>query len=229
MRVEPYSVGSYLHIVKRGARGLNIVRDESDRWRFLRMLFLLNDKHFSKNWIYEDHRHVFSRPSSWPDREPLVEVLGYTLMPNHFHLLIQEISEGGVSLFMQRLGQSMTNHSNEKYEERGSLFQGAFRSKTIVEDEYLRYVAAYVMVKNTFELYPDGGLRSAIEDFEKAWSWAKDYNFSSLGDYSGVRKGSPILNNNNLLFNIFTPQSFKDYSKDVILGGKWVQGEKVLE
>lgn len=193
MRVEPYSVGSFLHVLKRGGRGSLIVRDEADRWRFLKMLFLLNDKHFSKNWIYEDRSSVFNRPNSWPDRSPIVHVVAYTLMPNHLHLILEEIEEGGVTLFMKRLGQSMTNYSNEKYQERGSLFQGAYRSKTIADDSYLRYVSTYVMVKNTFELYPEGGLKAGTEDFDRVWDWAKEYNFSSLGDYAGVRADSPIL------------------------------------
>lgn len=229
MRVEPYSVGSFLHVVKRGARGIDIVRDESDRWRFLRILFLLNDKHFKSDWHFESTGNgLFSRPSSWSPREPIVDILAYTLMPNHFHLILQEIQEGGVSLFMKRLGQSMTNHANEKYGEKGSLWQGAFKSRTIDVDGYFRYVSAYVMVKNSFELYPEGGLQASQKNFDVAWEWAKDYKFSSLGDYAGARSSSAILTP-GLLGEIFTPGSFKDYSRDVILGGKWKEDVNSLE
>jgi putative transposase len=228
MRVEPYTVGSYLHVIKRGARGIDIVRDESDRWRFLRMLFLLNDEHFDRYWRDVELNGIFDRPTSLPPQQPIVEVLAYTLMPNHFHLLLREIKSGGVTLFMKRVGQSLTNHANEKYKEKGSLFQGAYRSKTILEDEYLRYVAAYVMVKNTFELYPNGGLIAGVDNFDKVWDWAREYNFSSLGDYAGVRKTSPLLNK-GILGEIYTPDSFKVYAKDVILGGKWKVGVKELE
>ena len=228
MRVEPYTVGSYLHVIKRGARGINIVREEAEYWRFLRMLFLLNDQHFDRYWRDNKLDGLFSRPAQSSPRQPIVEIAAYTLMPNHFHLILREIQEGGVTLFMKRLGQSMTNHANEKYGEKGSLFQGAYRSRTINEDDYLRYVAAYVMVKNTFELYPEGGLQAGIENFTKVWDWAKQYNFSSLGDYSEVRTNSPIVDT-GLLGEIFTPDTFKLYAQDVILGGKWKQGIKSLE
>ena len=226
MRVEPYTVGSYLHVIKRGARGMKIVRDDADKWRFLRMLFLLNDKQFDKNWrklkrsTEKQETPLFYRPEHWPPRETIVDIEAYTLMPNHFHLIIHEKLEGGVSQFMKRLGQSMTNHANDKYQEQGSLFQGAFRSRTIKDDRYLRYVAAYVMVKNTFELYPDGGLQAATTDFEKVWNWALSYSFSSLPDYAGRRVSSPILHN-GLLKSVFTLAEFKTFSKDVLLGGKW--------
>lgn len=230
MRVEPYTVGSYLHVIKRGARGVNIVRDEQDRWRFLKMLYLLNDAHFNSDWFFDkDNNSIFHRPVHWPVRDPIIDILAYTLMPNHFHLILREKQQGGLTTFMKRLGQSMTNYSNEKYGENGSLFQGAFRSKTIDQDDYLRYVAAYVMVKNTFELYPEGGLQSGVENFDKVWEWSVQYDFTSLGDYSGYRNSSEVLANDNLLKDIFDPVSFKSYSRGVILGGKWKQGTKALE
>ncbi len=218
MRVEQYTVGSYLHIIKRGARGGLIVRDEADHYRFLRTLYLLNDKSFNPDWKSSNLVGLFSRPKHWEERRPIVDILAYTLIPNHFHLILREIEDGGVSLFMKRLGQSMTNHANEKYEEKGSLFQGAYRSRTIESDEYFRYVAAYVMVKNTFELYPDGGLDEGVNNFEKVWDWAAKYKFSSLGDYTEYRDSSPILTP-GLLGEIFSSSAdFKVFAKDMILG-----------
>ena len=41
MRTEPYSIDSIIHVSKRGTRGIDIVRDEDDRLRFLRSLFYL--------------------------------------------------------------------------------------------------------------------------------------------------------------------------------------------
>lgn len=230
MRVEPYTLDSYIHIIKRGARGTDIVRDEDDRWRFLRSLYFMNDHFFDKNWtLTTKGKAMFHRPEEWPKQEPLVEIAAYTLMPNHFHLLLREIEEGGVSKFMQKLGQSMTNYTNDKYQESGSLFQGAYRSKTIDSDEYLRYVSAYVMVKNTFELYPKGGLKEANENFEDAWIWARNYSFSSLSDYTGERSSSPILNK-GLLGELWQHENaFKNYAEDFIKGGKWNDESKAFE
>ena len=141
-------------------------------------------------------------------------------MPNHLHLLLKEVREGGLSEFMRKVGQSMTNHHNEKYDESGSIFQGSYRSRTIENDRYLQYAASYIMVKNTFELYPHGGLRQAATHFEKAWQWAIRYPFSSLGEYAGVRE-LPIIEK-ELLGHIFSkPSRFKNFSRDVIDGGKW--------
>ena len=203
MRVEPYGVGSVLHIIKRGARGMEIVRDQSDHWRFVRNLYILNDHHQprERHFIHKSDlwkgvgggSKVFERPKEWPRYKPLVAILAWVLMPNHFHLLLQEIEEGGISKFMQRFCGSMTLAFNEKYKEKGSLFQGAYKSRTVDTDEYLQYVHAYVVVKNTFENYP-GGLKKAIKEFDKAWIWAgKEYPFSSFLT-SAKGAPSPIIN-----------------------------------
>lgn len=229
MRVEPYAVGSYTHVIKRGARGLEIVRDNADKYRFVRTLYYLNDHHIGQWWERDTYgKGMFYRPDAWPAHDPLVDILAYTLMPNHFHLLLREVKEGGMSQFMKKLGQSLTNHTNEKYHEQGSMFQGSYRSKTIESDEYLRYVAAYIMVKNTFELYPNGGLTAAQQNFAAVWEWAVQYQFSSIGDYAGVRTHSPILKK-GLLGDVFTPETFRSFARDVILAGKWKQQLKELE
>lgn len=211
MRVEPYGVDSFLHIVKRGARGLPITRDERDRKRFLQLLSYLNDEYQSEFWE-QDIRHMefLERPSHWPQRKPLVHIVAYTLMPNHFHLLLKEIQEGGIARFMQRLGGSMSRYHNEKYDEHGSLFQGPYRSRTIDTDNYLRWVLAYIEVKNVFELYP-GGFDLAVREFEKAWECAKSYQYSSLGKHHSA------IVDEDIVLEIFKRQSdFKEYAREVV-------------
>ena len=224
MRVEPFAVDSFVHAIKRGSRGLELTVDESDKSRFLRLLFYMNDEFLDEYWYRADSERQFFRPDSWPERKPLVAMAAYTLMPNHFHLLLQEIREGGISSFMKKLSQSMTNYHNEKYDQKGSIFQGSYRGKTIDSDEYLRYVAAYIMVKNTFELYPHGGLQGGVQHFENAWQWAIEYRFSSLGDYA---KGqySPILEKRVCGELFSSPREFKKFARDVIAGGKWRETE----
>lgn len=182
MRVEPFGIGSVIHVTNRGVRGANIVCDDHDCARFARSLFYLNDTYADPYW----HSAVadipsFSRPKDWPGREPIVRILAWTLLPNHFHLILQEIIDGGVSKFMQRLGGSLSTFFNAKYKERGSLFQGSYRARLVSQDEHRQYLAFYVLVKNVFEMYP-GGLSATYADFDKAWEWAVRYPYSSLRD-----------------------------------------------
>lgn len=181
MRVEPHGIGSIMHVIKRGTRGVPVVRDHADKILFLRSLYYLNDTFRSGNWKRDIHTlDLFERPDTWPEREPLVGVLGFTLLPNHFHLLLEEKVENGVSRFMQRIGDSMTKSFNQKYKERGSLFESAYKGKTVTQDTYFKHLVWYILVKNTLECRP-GGIPAALKDFDKAWQWSTDYRFSSLG------------------------------------------------
>src|SRR3989338_1336835 len=217
MRVQPFGVGSFVHVVKRGARGLPITRDEKDRERFVRLLYYLNDEHQSEFWEL-DVRHLkeLQWPKQWPERRPLVKVIAWTLMPNHFHLLFQEIQDAGVSRFMQRLCGSMSRHFNEKYQEKGSIFQGSYRSRTIETDRYLRWAISYILVKNVFELYP-GGFERAVKEFERAWKWGIDsYKFSSFAPYA-QGDVSPITDAETLQGYFRSPKDFKECSRDMIM------------
>lgn len=228
MRVEPLTVDCFAHCLKRGGRGIPIVKEERDKWRFLRSLYYLNDVFFDENWdrathnsqtVAGDANTLFRRLPEWPARKPLVKIVCYMLMPNHIHLLLKEIRSRGITVFMKKLGQSMTNHFNLKYKTRGSIFQGAYKSRTIRTDEYLRHVSVYIMVKNAFELFPEG-LEAAVRDFEKAWRFATAYPFSSLGDYTAGRD-FPIIDT-DLVGEIFKdPRELKSFAREVIEGGRW--------
>ena len=177
MRVENHTVGSIMHIVKRGARGMNITGDLSDQIRFKRLLFYLNDTYQDNNLGHSINTlNFFERPETWPERKPLVKILAWTLMPNHIHLILEEIREGGISKFMQRLCGSMSSYSNAKYKTTGSLFQGGYKGKLIDTDSYIKQVFYYVIIKNVFELHHNG-LEYAIKNFDEVWQWALKYEF----------------------------------------------------
>ncbi|OYV28172.1 MAG: hypothetical protein B7W98_00075 [Parcubacteria group bacterium 20-58-5] len=198
MRVEPFGVGSIVHITQRGTRGTDIMRDVADGMRIVRTFRYLNDTHTDQFWHHSvADLPALARPDSWPKRDPLVRILAWTLLSNHFHLLVQEIREGGIAKFMQRTGGSMSKYFSAKYNEKGSLFQGSYHARTVAEDEHYRYLAFYILVKNVLEMYP-GGLAAAAGNFDDAWEWAKRYPYASFRDIvSGT--ASPILDDEDSL------------------------------
>ena len=110
----------------------------------------------------------------------------------------------------------MSLHFNAKYREKGTLFQGAFKARTVESDRHLQYLAAYIQVKNPFERYPGGMLRAASE-FNKALAWVMADPFSSLADYLGSRK-SPLLDYDALRDVFEETDRFEDFARDVIEG-----------
>ena len=193
MRKEVPTIGNFVHVYNRGARKMPIVHDEADKWRFLKILRYLNDEYMPLNIIRCVDQSVksgryksFQRPNNWPSPRPLVKILAYCLMPNHFHLLLKEIKKDGISRFMARLGDSFTKYINTKRNESGRLFQGTYQSKIIKDERYFQYVDAYIQVFNPFELY-SGGVEKAVMEFDKAFDFVSEYIFSSLGESFGIR------------------------------------------
>lgn len=217
MRIEPFGIGSIVHLTQRGTRGTDIMRDDQDGMRIVRTFRYLNDTHTDQFW----HRSVadlpaLARPDYWPERDPLVQILAWTLLPNHFHLLVQEIRDGGIAKFMQRVGGSMSKYFNAKYLEKGSLFQDSYHARTIAHDEHYQYLAFYILVKNVLDMYP-GGLRAAQDNFDDAWEWAKRYPYSSFGDVILGRMSPIIDDTEGLITNIVGPgDSYKQEARELL-------------
>ena len=219
MRKEEFSVGSYVHVFNRGTRHMNIVRDDNDRWRFLKLVKYLNDDNVPRNWerdIGPDHvRQGFARPENWPNPKPYVSILAYCLMDNHFHFLLREEIEGGIAKFMHRLGTSMSKYFNEKYAEQGTLFEGRYQARVVDSDRHLHYLQAYIHVKNPLEKYP-GGICEALREFDRAFNWVQQYNFSGLARAS--ESGSALLNNSLCDDLALTEKGLREFARDVLLG-----------
>ena len=255
MRVEPYEVGSFVHIYNQGNRKQPIVLNEKDKWRFLLMLRYFNDEYSPHEFSKELKTLIINKsskgggsgkpasplggeagfppsdkpfqelrdwPQGWPTHEPLVNIICFALMENHYHLILEEIKQGGVTRFMHKIGTGMTNYFNAKYEESGRLFRGPYKSKTIDKDEYLSYLSVYIQVKNPFEKYPKGGIERAIKEFDQAFDWALKDPYNSLAEYAGSRQ-SPIIKKSVLGKMFPSPQEYRDFAKQCILGMNFEQ------
>jgi len=224
MRREPYGVGSIIHVVKRGARGLSFLKEDQDYHRLLLMLTHFNDKNLRQFWYRElddeGKLSTFERSANWPDKEPLTHIHAFCLHANHFHLILEEIEDGGISAFMQKLGNGLSGHLNEKYHEFGSPFQGSYKSKTIDNDTYLRYAIAYVQTKNVFEQFL-GGYQYAESNFDKAFKWSANFPNSSAFDFLKLERSDLSKRNivsQNLVPKLWNENEYKEFARDVILG-----------
>lgn len=220
MRKREFTIGNFVHVFNRGNRKQAIVRDFHDKWHFLQMLYYFNTSipianpfKSLKKQLKDGSRVRLIWPKRWPLQKPIVKVVAFALTDNHFHLLLKEITEGGIALFMQKIGVGMTAYFNKKYQETGRLFQGPYSAKVVNSDEYLRYLSVYIQVKNIFEIHPKG-LDGCCQDFDKAFDWAVKYPYCSLADYVGESNNAII--DKDILGEIFLTKKYKIFAKDCI-------------
>lgn len=187
LRVEPFTIGDFIHVFNRGNQKMIISRDISDKWRFLKMLCYFNNEYSPFNLFRQldfllksgKTSHQFEWPKIWPPHKPLVKILSYCLRDNHFHLLLKEIIKGGISKFMKKIGDGFTIFSNKKYGEAGRIFQSGYRGKTIPNLKILQYIDVYIQLFNPFENYPNG-IEKALKQFDKIFEFVLDDPFCSL-------------------------------------------------
>lgn len=115
------------HIYNRGVEKRDVFLEDKDYLRFIHDLFEFNDENSALNVVYYFNRQSKEVELQYLEKERkprklMVEILIFTLMPNHFHLVVKQKRENGIVKFMQKLGTGYTNYFNKKYERVGSLF-----------------------------------------------------------------------------------------------------------
>ena len=113
-------------------------------------------------------------------------------MDNHFHLLLKQVKNNGISHFLNKLG-GYSYYFNKKYKRVGPLFQGRFKAVLIRTDEQLRNTFVYVNT-NPIGLIKANWKERGIDDFKKASIFLQKYPWSSYPDYLEKGKFSSLLN-----------------------------------
>ena len=76
--------------------------------------------------------------------QPLVEIYAFAFMPNHYHLLLKQAQDGGISRFISNFQNSFAKIFNLKNNRTGGLFQNQFRARRIETDEEFLHVSRYI-------------------------------------------------------------------------------------
>ena len=141
-RKSLFAIGEHYHIYNRGVDKRITFTDEYDIRRFFQSMVEFN----TVKPIGSLYENSFLQLGGETPKlgEKLVNIIAYCLNPNHFHLILEQLVEGGISEFMKRLGGGYTGYFNKKYTRSGSLFQGVFKDVHIDTNEYLLHVSSYV-------------------------------------------------------------------------------------
>lgn len=172
-----FSEGEYYHVYNRGVEKRNIFLDDKDHQRFMKLLYVANGE---QPFVFRD---IEDKAFGEIDRgKPIVAIGAYVLMPNHFHLLLKEIVEGGISMFMGKLLTGYSAYFNKRNKRTGSLFQGPYQAQHADQDEYLKYLFAYIHL-NPVKLIEPKWKEEGIRNKVAAKKLLNRYEYSSYADY----------------------------------------------
>ncbi|PSO45927.1 MAG: hypothetical protein BRC25_00345 [Parcubacteria group bacterium SW_6_46_9] len=158
------------HIYNRGNQKQTLFYTERD---YIRMLFLMlmfqSPKRFrniKRRVNYFEDGNDFKIDADKVIKNRFVELINFCIMPNHFHLTVNNLAKDGVPKYLHRIQNAYGRYFNTKRDKTGHVFQGPYKAKHISSDRQLRHLSAYVH-KNPKEM------RSTYANYY--WSSYQDY------------------------------------------------------
>lgn len=187
---SPFAIGETYHLYNRGAHKQPIFINSSDYRRFLLLLHLANNEGSI------DIREIVRKYEGFPlakifkEEKPdksLVEVYSYCLMPNHFHLVLREKKDCGITKFTRKVLTGYSMYFNIVHDHSGIISQGAFKSRHVGDESYFRYIFAYVHLNPLSLIFPRWE-EMGVADEDKARRFLYSYEYSSFQDYASKER-----------------------------------------
>lgn len=192
-RAFPFVNDEYYHVFNRGVAHMPIF---NSAWNYQRFL---------KSFIYyqiDDKKPKFSRfdprKLTLNTEKKIVEVVCYCFMPNHFHFLLRQIRDNGITEFVGKLSNSYTKYFNVKNKRDGPLLQGEFKAVRIETNEQLIHVSRYIHL-NPLVGYMTNNLDS--------------YPWSSYGEYIAHQR-NPVCQKDVVLDQFKSSEDYASFVKD---------------
>lgn len=183
MREQKLVSGNIYHIYNRGVEKRDIFVDDRDYLRFISDLGLFNDIKPAYNVGFKLKRSIIDVGHQYNVKNKLVDILAFCLMPNHYHLLLRQKVDDGITEFMRKIGGGYVNYFNLKYQRVGTLFQGKFKSILINSTSQLLYIPHYIHLNPLDKFMPEWREKK-ISNKQRAINFLKSYKWSSYSDYA---------------------------------------------
>ena len=169
---KEFAKGSVCHVFNRGNNKERIFFGEQDYRSFLfRVGVALGKDHKLLN-----EESLLNSPKSRvriTGLPPgLFKIHSFCLMPSHFHLLIEQLTDISISKFMSKVSTSFAMYMNKKYRRVGNIFQDCFKSVPIKNDSQLMWIISYIHM-------------NPVKD--RITSNPYDYKWSSYNDFAADR------------------------------------------
>ncbi|MFM2330654.1 MAG: hypothetical protein RLZZ26_161 [Candidatus Parcubacteria bacterium] len=190
-RKEAFVVGNWYHCYNQSIEGRLSFADSRDYYRFLELLYLANDElPLRRDDIGARKFEEIVRLSRG---KRLVAIGAFSLMPNHFHLVLKEAVEGGITAFMRKLGTSYTLYFNSRHKRVGNLFLKPFKSLGVPPDHRLQRLVSYVHCSPATLLEPKWK-QGPVADPQFLGEHVAAYPYSSYPVHTGApAQTSPVV------------------------------------
>lgn len=213
MPYRNFAEQEFYHIFNHSLDDKIIFQESQDYHKFISFLEEFND---SNNVDLFNRKIAIKNNWKINKKEPLVNILAYTILPKHFHIFFQAKDNKKSSLFLQKISGTYTRLFNKKYNRKGPIFLSKTKSIHIQNKKHFLYITYYIHL-NILDLNNKKWRKESVFLSQNEQKFLYFYPWSSLNYYI-LRKENPVLNTD--LINELFP--FKEeYKKELeILLGK---------
>lgn len=212
-----FSNGYTYHIFNRGVERRQIFNTARDRERFLSLL----DYYRFEN-VHRSYSHYLALPlkervtyrSALEQEFAIVDIYAFCLMPNHFHLLLHQNTDGGIQRYLSLVSNAYAKYFNTKNQRVGPLFQGSFKAVLVESSEQLIHLSRYIHIN------PVVSSNIVIQDLVK-------YSWSSFPDYLNIERTS-FVTTRPILSYFNARSSYKDFVFNQVAYAKELEKVKHL-
>lgn len=212
LRKENFAPDEFYHIYNRTLFNIPVFKNRKNCERLMQALLLANSTHSSQAFQFlrnNENATIEDALEIAKNGEKFVDVICYTIMPNHYHLLLKERQENGITGFVHKCNISVAKYINTKMERRGPLFESLFKSKHISSNKYLLHLSLYIHL-NPLDIISGKEWR---EGKLQNWTMAKKkllaYPWSSLKSFLENKKDDLIISGTEIITDQFDGK--KDY------------------
>jgi len=225
--------GEYYHIFSRTILNIPEFKDYSNAKR-LYLAFLISNSTKSSGAfeLLRKNKDVSLNEilKITEDGKKLVDILCYVIMSDHYHLLLREREENGITNFILKCNTSIAKYINIKNERRGPLFESRFKSKHIDSNEYLLHLSLYIHLNPLDFLVGKGWREHSLKNWSSVKSKLLDYQWSSLKHFLDITQKNPVISGIEIIKKQFdNEKDYENFLKDWSIESMDKIGDIILE
>ncbi|MDP2930414.1 MAG: transposase [bacterium] len=231
-RKEEFADEEIYHVVIRSIDDNLLFKDIDDYYRGIFSIYEFND---TKPAVIRERRQARLRIKEIlkqapknnilvnDPRDKLVEILSFSFMPNHIHLLLRQIKNNGITRFMRKLGAGYGGYFNRKYGRKGHVLQNRFNAVHIKTDNQLRTVLIYIHTNSISLIEPEWKM-GKTKNLKNTTEFLNNYKWSSHRDYLDINNFPSVTEREFLLEIMGGVEDYQNAIKDWIKHKKEIKG-----
>lgn len=202
--------GEYYHIYNRSIAGFKIYNNDSDFQRFADLLgyYCFSDPPIK----YSEYKRLNSESQknmvfSLSTNDKLVSFVCFCIMPTHFHILLRQNVEDGITRFIGLIENSYSRYFNLVHKRKGPLWESRFQAVHVATDVQLLHLTRYI------HLNP---VSAGIINKPEEWKYSSYFEFLNMENPNNLCKFNDLIDMKSKQYQKFVNDR-KDYQRQLAI------------